>query len=180
MGFPNAQEVATVSARRGTTGQGATWPPSFWRGHAGTDKADTVLNYLVRVTLLYLVPTSSLLTIECSQPKDSPAYKLFSGTKDGYFTGYTNFQNVKMLPAFERVPNWANQANFAVPTDVNSLAGSSVNASGAASGGAMSDAAILRRVVPTLGETEAQGLLDANAGDLKESMKAALGLPAKL
>jgi hypothetical protein len=53
----NAQHVATVSACRGTTGQGATWPPSFWRGHAGTDKADTVLNYLVRVTLSYLVPS---------------------------------------------------------------------------------------------------------------------------
>lgn len=123
----------------------------------------------------------SLLTIECSQPKDSPAYKLFSGTKDGYFTGYTNFQNVKMLPTFERVPDWANQGNFVVPTDANSLdaAESSVNAS-AASGSEMSDAAILRRVVPTLSDTEAQGLLDANMGDLKASMKAALSLPAKL
>jgi hypothetical protein len=129
-----------------------------------------------------LFPVSSLLTIQRSQPKDSPAYKLFSGTKDGYFTGYTNFQNVQMLSAFERVPDWTNQANFAVPTDAGSLgaAGSSVNASGAASGSELSDAAVLRRVVPTLGETEAQNLLDANAGDLKASMKAALSLPAKL
>ena len=116
-----------------------------------------------------------------TQPKDSPAYKLFSGTKDSYFTGYTNFQNTTMQPAFERIPDWANQSNFAVPADGSSAAadGSPVSASGVASG-EMSDAAVLRRVVPTLGETEAQNLLAANAGDLQASMKAALNLLAKL
>ena len=64
-----------LSACRGTTGQGATWPPSFWRKHAGTDKADTVLNYLVRVTLLLpfelgrrnssLIPAPSLSVSLC-------------------------------------------------------------------------------------------------------------------
>lgn len=86
-----------------------------------------------------------------------------------------------MLPAFERIPDWANQADFAVPADASGAAaeGSPVSASGVASG-EMSDAAVLRRVVPTLGETEAQKLLDGHAGDLQASMKAALNLLPKL
>jgi hypothetical protein len=131
--------------RRGTTGQGATWPPSFWRPHANTDQADTVLNYLVRsrsdrvaplrfrrarwernrrfrycrgqrdrasesaliehqsadstaqshlVTTLPLLCSallSAALTCASSssclyaQPKDSPAYRLFSGAKNASF-----------------------------------------------------------------------------------------------
>ena len=50
--FEGSQIVVMTSACRGTTGQGATWPPSFWRKHASTDQADTVLNYLVRAAFL--------------------------------------------------------------------------------------------------------------------------------
>ena len=128
-----------------------------------------------------LLNSSNIGSFERMQPKDSPAYTLFSGPRDGYFTGYTNFQNVRMLPAFERIPDWNNQSSFAVPTDASSpdAAGSAVNASrSAAAGSEMSDAAILKRVVPTLDEAEAQGLIDANAGDLKAAVTAALTLPA--
>ena len=93
-------------------------------------------------------------------------------------TGYTNFQNTKMLPEFERVPDW-NKA-IVVPGS-NGSNGSTEGASGAAAEEVISDAAVLRRVVPELGEPEARMLLAASGGDLKAAVAAALQRsPAKL
>ena len=96
----------------GAGGQGASWPPSFWRPTVGVDGGASALNYL---------------------PKDSPAYELFS--PGDFSQGYSNFQashhlrkpasfvscsvcgrahsgagvaaqNLVMLPEFERIPDW--------------------------------------------------------------------------
>ena len=53
----------------GAGGQGASWPPSFWRPTVGVDGGGSALNYL---------------------PKDSPAYELFS--PGDFSQGYSNFQ----------------------------------------------------------------------------------------
>ena len=114
------------------------------------------------------------------QPKDSPAYKLFSGTSDGFLTGYTNFQNVKMMEEFKRIPDWTNEAFAAAGS--RSVGGSTATAvvtsgaSGSAvlNGAKISDAAVLRRVVPELEEGEARRLLLLNGNNLKAAMRMVL------
>ena len=87
-----------------------------------------------------------------------------------------------MLPAFERIPDWADQRSFPVPTDASNqdVGGASVSTVGVSSVAEMSDSEVLRRVVTTLSEADAKTILDANAGDLKASMKVALNLHSKL
>eukprot|EP01052_Picozoa_sp_SAG31_P010050 SAG31_NODE_539_length_14296_cov_14.408819_11_plen_87_part_00 len=81
-----------------------------------------------------------------------------------------------MLPAYERVPDWRAET-ITVPS-MEGLDGSSMHSGDVAAsnslGAAISDVAVLRRVVPELEEGQARRLLTMHGCDLKKAMAAAL------